>query len=141
MKRRFLLQIGLAFALLLGIVAYTSRLLNLAGAWSIDIAGNDISTLGPASEDYLNNLDTPLSITYFATAREKMPSHLKEVEPQIRRLLASLRSKAPKRVDYRIIDPDQSEHASIGYAARKKASSFSVRRVLHDEHSEQKIWS
>jgi hypothetical protein len=141
LKRRFLLQIGLAFALLLGIVAYTGRLLNLAGAWSLDLAGNDISTLAPASEDYLKNLDTPLSITYFATAREKMPSHLKEVEPQIRRLLASLRAKAPKRIDYRIIDPDQSEHASIVYAARKKASSFSVRRVLHDEHSEQKIWS
>ncbi len=141
MKRRFLLQTGLAFALLLGVVAYTGRLLNLAGAWSLDLAGNDIATLSPASEDYLNNLDAPLSIIYFATTREKMPSHLKEVESQVRRLLASLRAQAPKRIDYRIIDPAQSGRASIGYAARKKASSFSVRRVLHDEHSEQKIWS
>lgn len=141
MKRRFLLQIALAFALLLGIVAYAGRLLNLSGAGIIDLVGNDIATLAPATKDYLNNLDAPLAITYFATASEKMPSHLKEVEPQVRRLLASLQAQAPKRIDYRVIDPDQSGRASIGYAARKKASSFSVRKVLHDEHSEQKIWS
>ena len=141
MKRRFLLQVVFAFALLLGVVTYVGRLLNLAGAWSLDLSGNDIATLAPASKDYLKSLDSPLSITYFATAREKMPSHLKEVEPQVRRLLASLQTQAPDRIDYRVIDPDHSGPASIVYAARKKASAFSVRRVLHDEHSEQKIWS
>ena len=141
MKRHFLLQTALAFALLLGIVAYASRLLNLTGSWTLDLAGDDIATLAPATEHYLRSLETPLSITYFATARENMPAHLKELEPQVRRLLSALRDQAPSRIDYRVIDPDQSGRAGIGYAASKKASSFSVRRVLHDEHSEQKIWS
>ena len=141
MKRHFLLQIALAFALLLGIVAYAGRLLNLTGSWTLDLAGDDIATLAPATEHYLRSLDTPLSITYFATAREHMPAHLKDLEPQVRQLLSALRERAPDRIDYRVIDPDQSGRAGIGYAASKKASSFSVRRVLHDEHSEQKIWS
>ena len=141
MKRHFLLQIALAFALLLGIVAYTGRLLNLTGSWTLDLAGDDIATLSPATERYLRSLETPLSITYFATARENMPAHLKELEPQVRRLLSALHDQAPGRIDYRVIDPDQSGRAGIGYAASKRASSFSVRRVLHDEHSEQKIWS
>ncbi len=141
MKRHFLLQIALAFALLLGIVAYASRLLNLTGSWTLDLAGDDIATLAPATKRYLRSLETPLSITYFATARENMPAHLKELEPQVRRLLSALRDQAPNRIDYRVIDPDQSGRAGIGYAASKRASSFSVRRVLHDEHSEQKIWS
>ncbi|MCY3792517.1 MAG: Gldg family protein, partial [Gemmatimonadetes bacterium] len=141
MKRHFLLQIALAFALLLGIVAYASRLLNLTGSWTLDLAGDDIATLAPATKRYLRSLETPLSITYFATARENMPAHLKELEPQVRRLLSALRDQAPGRIDYRVIDPDQSGRAGIGYAASKRASSFSVRRVLHDEHSEQKIWS
>ena len=141
MKRHFLLQIALAFALLLGIVAYAGRFLHLTGSWTLDLAGDDIATLAPATEHYLRSLDTPLSITYFATARENMPAHLKELEPQVRQLLSALRERAPDRIDYRVIDPDQSGRAGIGYAASKKASSFSVRRVLHDEHSEQKIWS
>ena len=141
MKRHFLLQIALAFALLLGIVAYASRLLNLTGSWTLDLARDDIATLAPATEHYLRSLETPLSIIYFATARENMPAHLKELEPQVRRLLSALRDQAPDRIDYRVINPDQSGRAGIGYAASKKASSFSVRRVLHDEHSEQKIWS
>ena len=141
MKRHFLLQIALAFALLLGIVAYASRLLNLTGSWTLDLAGDDIATLSPATKHYLRSLETPLSITYFATARENMPAHLKELEPQVRQLLSALRDQAPNRIDYRVINPDQSGRTGIGYAASKKASSFSVRRVLHDEHSEQKIWS
>ena len=45
MKRRFLLQIALAFALLLGVAAYAGRLLNLTGLWALDLAGHDIATL------------------------------------------------------------------------------------------------
>ena len=141
MKRRFLLQVTLAFALLLGVVAYAGRLLNLTGDWAIDLAGNDIATLAPSSKNYLKGLKSPLSISYFATAREQLPPHFKEVEPQVRRLLASLRAQAPDRIDYRVIDPNQNGRVGIGYAARKKVSSFSVRRVLQDQHSEQKIWS
>ena len=141
MKRHFLLQTALAFALLLGIAAYAGRLLHLTGSWTLDLAGDDIATLAPATEHYLGSLDAPLSITYFATARDNMPAHLKDLEPQVRQLLSALRARAPDRINYRVIDPDQSGRAGIGYAASKKASSFSVRRVLHDEHSEQKIWS
>ena len=141
MKRRFLLQTALAFALLLGTVAYTGRLLNLTGDWTLDLVGRETATLTPETKDFLKRLDDQLNITYFATAREKMPTHLKEIEPQVRRLLAALRNQAPQRIDYRVIDPALSGRASIGYAARKKASSFSVRKVLHDEHSEEKIWS
>ena len=141
MKRRFLLQIALAFALLLGVAAYAGRLLNLTGLWALDLAGHDIATLDATTIDYLKSLDAPLAITYFATAREELPSHLKAVEPQVRRLLAALRDEAPDRIDYRVIDPDQSGRAGSGYAARKKASAFSVRKVLRDEHAEQKIWS
>ena len=107
MKRHFLLQTALAFALLLGIVAYASRLLNLTGSWALDLAGDDIATLAPATERYLRSLETPLSITYFATARENMPAHLKDLAPQVRRLLSALRDQAPGRIDYRVIDPDQ----------------------------------
>jgi len=141
LKRRFLLQTALAFALLLGAVAYTGRLLNLTGDWTLDLVGRETATLAPETKDFLKRLDDQLNITYFATAREKMPTHLKEIEPQVRRLLAALRNQAPQRIDYRVIDPALSGRASIGYAARKKASSFSVRKVLHDEHSEEKIWS
>ena len=72
MKQRFLLQIALAFALLLGVVAYAGRLLNLTGLLALDLAGRDIATLDASTTDYLKSLDAPLAITYFATARDSV---------------------------------------------------------------------
>jgi hypothetical protein len=139
LKHRFLLQTALACALLLGIAAYAGRILRLSDSWAIGQA--DIAQLHPETEQYLAGLDHSLSITYFATDAERMPTHLKEVERQVRRLLKSFKRSAPGQIDYRVIDPEASGATGIAYAARHKASSFSVRRVLHDEQSEQKIWS
>ncbi len=139
MKRRFLLQTALACALLLGIAAYAGRLLHLSDSWAIGQA--DIAQLSPQTEALLDGLEQNLSMTYFATDAEHLPSHLKEVERQVRRLLQALKERAPERVDYRVIDPAASGALGIGYSARHKASPFSVRRVVYDEHSEQKIWS
>ena len=139
MKRRFLLQTLLACVLLLGIAAYVGRLVRLVDGWSIGQA--DIAQLSEETHAYLSAMRDPLTITYFATRAERMPSHLKETERQVRRLLAAIEEAAPGKIDVRVIDPDASGLAGISYAARRKASSFSVRRVLHDEQSEQKIWS
>lgn len=141
MKYRFLLQSILASVLMLGIAVYAGRVLRLTGDWYIDPGGEEIGSLAPATIDFLEELDERLAITYFASSRERMPSHLKEVEEGVRRLLAAMRERAPERIDYRVIDPERSGAAGIVYAARKKASAFSVRRVRQDEHGEQKIWS
>ena len=101
----------------------------------------DIAQLSAETQTYLRSMREPLDITYFATGAERMPSHLKETERQVRRLLGALKDAAPDKIEVRVIDPDASGVAGIAYAARRKASSFSVRRVLHDEQSEQKIWS
>ncbi len=139
MKHRFLLQTALACLLLLGIAAYVGRILRLSDSWTIGQA--DIAQLNDETKRYLQGIDQPLSITYFATDAEDMPSHLKEVERQVRRLLKACKDSAPDQIDYRVIDPEASGAVGIAYAARRKASSFSVRRVLHDEQSEQKVWS
>ena len=141
MKYRFLLQSVLAFFLLLAVAVYLGRLLELTGDWRLDLGAEETDTLAPRTLAFLDGLEHNLSITYFVSSREQMPSHLKDLEEQVRRLLAALRARAPRRIEYRVIYPEQSGPPSIAYAARKKASSFSVRRVLKDEHGEQRVWS
>ena len=77
MKHRFLLQTALACILLLGIAAYVGRILHFSAGWSVGQA--DIAQLSDETKEYLAALDRPLSITYFATDADDMPSHLKEV--------------------------------------------------------------
>ena len=94
MKYRFLLQSILASVLMLGIAVYAGRVLRLTGDWYIDPGGEEIGSLAPATIDFLEELDERLAITYFASSRERMPSHLKEVEEGVRRLLAAMRERA-----------------------------------------------
>ncbi|MEE3234931.1 MAG: Gldg family protein [Candidatus Latescibacterota bacterium] len=139
MKRRFLLQTTFACILLLGIAMYVGSILRLVDGpvWG----SADISQLRPSTEDYLKNLPGRLKITYFATTEGRLPSHLKETARQVQRLLAAMQDVIPGQIDFRVIDPDASNLNGIAYASSQRVSSFSVRKVLHDEHSEQNIWS
>ncbi len=136
---RFLLKAALLFVLLLFIVVTTSRILTRLGGGELDLGGRAITSLSPQTEAFLSQIRTPLSITYFVSA--KVPSHLKGVEGSVRALLRALRARAPEQVDIRVIDPEASGQQGIAYASRKKVSPFSVRKVHLDERSEQKVWS
>ena len=141
MKRRFLLQSILAFALLLLVAVYAGRLLRQWGGAQLDLGGREPTSLAAETKTFLAGLERHVDLTYFVSSRHRMPSHLKGAEAHVRQLLEALKEEAPHRIDYRVIYPEQSGAAGIAYAARRKASYISVRRVLHDEHSEEKIWA
>lgn len=142
MKSRFLLQTVAAFALVLTAVVYCGRLVGLTGGGELDLGSSSTTSLSAETRRFFTDeLDRNLDITYLVSSRDDMPSHFKGVEEQVRRLLEVLRQLAPDRVDYRVIDPGVSGDAGAGYAARRKVSPISVRRVLRDEHGEKKIWS
>ena len=142
MKSRFLLQTVAAFALLLTAVVYCGRLVGLSGGGELDLGGHSTTSLSAETHRFFaDELDRNLAITYLVSSRDDMPSHFKGVEKQVRGLLEVLRRLAPDRVDYRVVDPQVSGDAGASYAARRKVSPISVRRVLRDEHDEKKIWS
>ena len=138
---RFALQSLLCFLLLLAISVFGSRVLKSAGSVEVDFVGLSPASLTSKTRALLERLDGRMTLTLFASPRERMPSHLKEVEGEVRALLAAFRSEAPNRVDTRVIYPGLSGDAGAGYAARRKVSPISVRRIERDEHAEEKVWS
>ena len=137
----FVAQSLVAFLLSLAVVVYASRLLGSVSWFDVDLAGRSSDTLPAKLRSILEQTDRRLSLTYFVSHRREMPSHFVDVEASVRRTLEAVRRVAPSRVDYRVIDPHISGPAAIAYAARKKVSPISVRRVDRDEHAENKIWS
>ena len=106
MKHRFLLRSALCFLLLLLVVVYLGRVLRHGSGWQVDPGGRQASTLAPPTIAFLENLPRNLSITFFVSDRDDMPSHLKEVERSVRDLLEALRLQAPQRLDSCILDPN-----------------------------------
>ena len=141
MNRRFLLQSILSFILLLLVVVYAGRVLQRSGTWSLDLGGRGVTTLSPATATFFERLQKNLAVTFFVSSRDKMPSHLKDLEGEVRRFLQALQKMAPGRIDIRIIDPEVSGAQGLAYAARRKVSPVSVRHVLGDAPSEKMVWS
>ncbi|MFH1570881.1 MAG: Gldg family protein [Gemmatimonadota bacterium] len=141
MRRSFLLQSALAFALVLAAVVGLGRLVGQAGPLAVDLGGRAPFSLSPATRDYLAPLDRRLSLTLFVSPREQMPPRLKDVEAGVRQLLKALQEEAPDRVEYRVLDPTASGAAGAQYAARRKVSPVRVSQVERDERAEAEVWS
>ena len=141
MRFRFALQSVLCLFVLLAVAVYAGRLLRLIGTAEIDFVGQSPSSLTVQTHRFIAGLEGRLALTFVVSPRERMPSHLKEVEGRVRALLDAFRDAAPELVDYRVIYPEVSGAPAVAYAARKKVSPISVRRIDRDEHSEEKVWS
>nr|ADI22843.1 hypothetical protein [uncultured nuHF2 cluster bacterium HF0500_31B05] len=142
LKRRFYAYIFLAFVLFLATAVVSNRMALEHTSWlQMDLAGSEPGNLDLDTERFLGRLDRPLAVTFFVSAKDRMPSHLKNVEAYVVRLLRALRAHAPQNIEYRVLDPDLDAPHGIAYAARRKASPITVKRVVHDETSEQTVWS
>ena len=140
-KHLFTVKISLFFLLLLALIVQSGRLLNHTqwGKW--DLTGKQLGSLSDETQQYLHTFSGKIAFTYFATPVSQMPAHLKRVVTPIENLLGALKDASPNKITYRILDPDLSGNEGQAYAARKKASPFSVRTIEQDEHSERAVWS
>lgn len=139
-RSRIAVPVLLALLLLLTIVQ-AHRLAQRMDVGTIDLAGRDPATLSTETRRFLSALESGVSLTYFVSSRDRMPSHLRGIERGVRRLLDALEREAPTRIDVRVLDPELGGDAGLAYAASRQAAPFRERLVVHDETGEQAIWS
>lgn len=130
-----------AAALILLLIALQAGRLAGRLPWALDLGGASPATLSPQTLSFLRQFDRKVALTYFATDPQQMPSHLKNLETEVRQVLEALRDHAYGRLEFRVLDPGLSGEAGVAYAAAHKVSPFKVRRILADEHRQQEIWS
>jgi hypothetical protein len=141
-------QSAAAVGLLLLVAFQVHRLLSARLGLKLNLGGRDIAALKPETAAFLAAGRERITLTYFVSSRETMPSSMKGVEEAVRALLRALKAQAPHRLDYRVIDPglepkldDEKMTVAEAYASSRSASPLKVRKVLRDESSEEGIWS
>ena len=122
------IKFSLVFFFVLALVFYTGRLLENQGTGRLHLT----ATLSADSQIFYAKLEAPLSLTYIG-------KHLNEVKIPVRNLFARLKTLAPDRINYHIVDPDSESGRT--YAIEKKVAPFHVRDIQRDEHSEQTVRS
>jgi len=123
-----------------------------------DFTEDRIYTLSPASKKILSELKVPIQVKLYITPRDKMPTELKSLEPDILAKLEEMRIASGSKIVYRTI---HMEAANV-LAARKEAEKgekaskeealeqrlldkgikpFSVRALRQDQATTQLIYS
>ncbi|HVR74189.1 MAG TPA: Gldg family protein [Planctomycetota bacterium] len=156
MKRLFILQSVLAVVLLFLVAVQGARVVERHFPLRFKLGGPGSATLRESTLSYLKGLRGRVSATYFVSARRTMPSSMKAVEDEVRRLLERMKRAAPEKFDYRVLDPEldpgSGEAATdvrpggkvdvkVAYASGRGASPVKIRKVLRDESSEEAVWS
>ena len=102
MKRWFALQAVVATLLLLLVAIHSSRVVNRHLSVVLNLGGRDIASLRPETRLYLSGIHGRVSLTYFVSSRESMPSAMKGVEEAVRLLLLAMKAQNPDHVEGRI---------------------------------------
>ncbi|MEM7244034.1 MAG: Gldg family protein [Acidobacteriota bacterium] len=140
MKPRSLLVLTVSLLLALTAAAWLQR---TTGAWSggrVELGRTRLLQVSDELSRLLESLTEPVFFTYYVSAREKLPSHAKQLEGEVAGLLETLRRENPDQVDYRIVDPDDSPELTR-YASRRRVAPIRMRQVSRDAYSETEVWS
>ena len=134
----------LALVLIAGLglaaAAMVARVADHARGARLELAQVKRAVVDESIRKRLAALDDQVFITYYVSARHRMPSHLRRLERDVSDVLEAMAGASGARLKYQVADPDD-EEVLAKRAARHRAAPTRIRTVLRDGHSEREVWS
>ena len=134
------LGLALVLALMGAVTIFAVRVARHDRGLRVEVGRVAVTRLEDETLERLEGLRDKVFLTYYVSARDKMPSHLRRLEREVTAFLESLKAAAPDKVDYQIVDPETDVDLE-NYASKRRVSPFRVRHVVGDSYSERTIWS
>ncbi len=111
----------------------------------VELAENRQTELTSVDRQRLAELDRDVTLTYWVSSRERMPSSMRQVERGVLELLEALEQAAQQtastaRVSWRHADPESKEELQT-FASQRGISPIRVRSVSKDGWSEREVYS
>ncbi|QJA06711.1 hypothetical protein FVE67_07855 [Thermosulfurimonas marina] len=135
--RRPLLAPTVLLLLLCGLFA--GALLSEVRLPRLDLTEEKLYTLSPVTRKVLARLEGPLRITYYVSAREKLPPMMRNLSQEVRALLEELQAVNP-RVRYAVVDPERDPDLARKLRDRG-IEPFAVQTVERDRVSLRRVYS
>ncbi len=99
-----------------------------------------LATLDSATRARLATFDEELTLSYYVTPRERMPSHLAHLEDDVRAGLRAVAEGVSGPVRVEVLDPDQHPELAADLASAGVAP-WRSRRIEGDGYREELLWS
>ncbi|NDY43033.1 hypothetical protein G3N55_09285 [Dissulfurirhabdus thermomarina] len=104
LRRRAARGFGAGVALLVGIGLVAGGVAKGMSLPRFDLTEEGLYTVTPATRRLLARLEAPVRVTYYVSAREKLPTPMKDIARDVGDLLEEFAALSP-RFRYRVVDP------------------------------------
>ncbi len=135
-----LLAVAVSALLALALAVAVPRLARAAQAGSLELGRERPTRLSAEEVARLVAYPHDVTLTYFVSSAERMPSAMRPMERRVREVLSAFQAAAPDRIEARVLDPDVSP-AALEFASARRVAPFRVRSVRRDAWSERTVWS
>ena len=129
-----------AVFMLLGIAIFFNALIFDIRLPRIDLTENKIYTLSAGTKEVLSKLKVPISVIYYCSSKEKMPTAMKEMARDVGDILDELSKLSPK-FTYKIVDPDSLSEEERKEIERKGIRPFNTQTIERDALNIKRIYS
>ncbi len=130
---------SLGVALLLGIGIFLNGVVKGANLPRIDLTEDKLYTVSPATKRVLERLKVPITVTYYVTSRDRLPTPMKDIARDVKDILEELANLSPK-FTFKVVDPARIPD-KIQDLQKKGIVPFSAQTIEQDTVNIKRIYS
>jgi len=109
LKKNFITTFVIGAVLLSMIIVLVNMIFDNINFGRFDFTSGQVYSISPATETILSNLEAPISVTYYVSSSEKMPTKWKNLERDVIDILKELKFASKGKLDYTVFDPSVEE--------------------------------
>jgi ABC-type uncharacterized transport system involved in gliding motility auxiliary subunit len=135
-KKNFITTFVIGAVLLAMIIVLVNMIFDNINFGRFDFTSGQVYSISPATETILSNLEAPISVTYYVSSSEKMPTKWKNLERDVIDILKELKFASKGKLDYTVFDPSveeekeavEEEKEAIADAAQKDEKAVAAQK-------------
>lgn len=109
LKKNFIITFLIGAFLLAGIIILVNMIFDNINFGRFDFTSGQVYSISPATENILTALEAPISVTYYVSSSEKMPTKWKNLERDVIDILKELKFVSKGKLEYTVFDPSVEE--------------------------------
>jgi ABC-type uncharacterized transport system involved in gliding motility auxiliary subunit len=139
-KLNFNLTFALSAVLLFGIVTFFNGVLGRIDLGRFDLTEDSIYTISDSAKRVLGELDVPVKIKLYITAKEDMPTGLQTLERDLVDKLAEFRAASKGNLSFAVYDPSKDDELAEKLASQG-VRPFQVQSIERDAMGIKLVYS
>jgi len=139
LKKNFITTFVIGAVLLAAIIILVNMIFDNINFGRFDFTSGQVYSISPATKNILASLEAPVSVTYYVSSSEKMPTKWKNLERDVIDILKELEFSSKGKLEYMVFDPSLEEEKEMIEAERAEEEAEKAEAEKKNRETRKKI--